>query len=208
MVQAIILDLDNTIYPASSSMEANTVRLMNDYVAKLIDKPIAEAVELRRQRMPNYGTTLEWLMKEYGFSDYNHYFSYVHPDDEDDLIDYDPKLKPFLDSINLPKYIFTNAPMEHADRVLKKLKVAECFEAVFDIRFCELKGKPHASAVDKVIAATGIPASNTVFADDIPRYVHGFINRGGRGLLVDMFSKHRDSGLNSIKSIYELVNYL
>lgn len=208
MIQALIFDLDNTLYPASSSMEANTVRLMNEYVAKLSGTTYEEAIKLRRARMPGYGTTLEWLMAEYGFRDYEDYFSSVHPDGEEDSIDYDHELGPFLDSISLPKYVFTNAPMEHADRVLKKLQISDRFETVFDIRFCELKGKPHAFAVDKVLKAVGLPPENTIFADDVPRYVQGFINRGGKGLLVDHFGKYEESGLDRIFSIYEIVNFL
>ncbi len=208
MIQALIFDLDNTLYPASSSMEANTVRLMNEYVAKLSGTTYEEAIKLRRERMPGYGTTLEWLMAEYGFRDYEDYFSSVHPDGEEDSIDYDPGLGPFLDSISLPKYVFTNAPMEHADRVLKKLQISDRFETVFDIRFCGLKGKPHVFAVDKVLRAVGLPPENTIFADDVPRYVQGFINRGGKGLLVDHFGKHEESGLDRISSIYDIVNFL
>jgi len=204
MVTAILFDLDNTLYPASADMERNTVRRMNEYAARLLGVDPEEAAAVRRARMPGYGTTLEWLMAEHGFTDADDYFAYVHPDGEEDSVAFDPALGPFLDSIALPKYVFTNAPMEHADRVLAKLGVADRFERVFDVRFCGLKGKPAASAVDKVLAAIGQPADSTVFLDDVPRYVRGFIDRGGRGLLVDHFDAHRDSGLETIRTIYEL----
>ncbi len=204
MVTAILFDLDNTLYPASADMERNTVRRMNEYAARLLGVGPEEAAAIRRERMPLYGTTLEWLMAEHGFTDSDGYFAYVHPDGEEDSVEFDPGLGPFLDSMAVPKYVFTNAPMEHADRVLAKLGVADRFERVFDVRFCGLKGKPAASAVDKVLAAVGEPAGSTVFLDDVPRYVRGFIDRGGRGLLVDHFGKHRDSGLETIRTIYEL----
>jgi len=208
MLQAVIFDLDNTLYPASASMEADTVRRMNEYCARLLGLSVEEATALRRERMPNFGTTLEWLMAERGFADPEDYFAYVHPDGEEAAVAYDPGLGPFLDSIRLPKFVFTNAPMEHADRVLGRLGVTDRFERVFDVRFCGLKGKPAASAVDKVLAAIGFPAGDTLFADDVPRYVQGFIARGGRGILVDHFGKHPDSGLSSIRTIYELADYL
>ncbi len=204
MIRAVIFDLDNTLYPASASMEADTVRRMNEYVARAVGLPVDEATALRRERMPNYGTTLEWLMAERGLRDYEDYFAYVHPDGEEEAVAFDPALGPFLDSIALPKYVFTNAPMEHADRVLRKLRVADRFERVFDVRFCDLKGKPAASAVDKVIATIGFKADETIFADDVPRYVRGFVDRGGRGVLVDHFGRHPDAGLPTVKTIYEL----
>ncbi|GAB1456599.1 hypothetical protein MASR2M48_19070 [Spirochaetota bacterium] len=98
--------------------------------------------------------------------------------------------------------------MEHAERVLKKLRIADKFLRVFDVRFCGLKGKPSTSAIDAVLDAIGIPAEETLFADDIPRYVSGFVAKGGRGVLIDHFGRHPDSGLPTIKTIYELSAFL
>jgi len=208
MVRALIFDLDNTLYPASALMEAHTISKMNEYTARLLGTDVAEAAVIRRARMPRYGTTLEWLMAEEGFSDPEDYFNYVHPAGEEDMIAFEPGLGPFLDSLRMPKYVFTNAPMEHADRVLGKLRIEDRFERVFDVRFCGLKGKPSAAAFGKVIEAIGLPADQTLFADDIPRYVKGFIDLGGKGVLVDHFGKHPDAGLPAIRTIYELPAYL
>lgn len=208
MLQALIFDLDNTLYPASADMEAHTIARMNEYTARLLGTSINEAIVIRREHAPRYGTTLEWLMAEHGFTDIENYFSYVHPAGEEALVKFDPELGPFLDSLQLPKFVFTNAPMEHAERILEKLQIADKFLRIFDVRFCNLKGKPSATAVDAVIAAIGLPAPETLFLDDMPRYVRGFIERGGQGVLVDHFGKHPGSGLPTIQSIYELPAYL
>ena len=208
MVQAVIFDLDNTLYPASAQMEAHIISRMNEYTARLLGTDVAGAAAIRRERMQKYGTTLEWLMAEEGFSDPEDYFDYVHPAGEEETVAFDPELGPFLDSLPVPKYVFTNAPMEHADRVLAKLGIADRFQRVFDVRFCSLKGKPSAIAFGKVIDAIGLPPGLTLFADDIPRYVKGFIDLGGKGVLVDHFGKHPDSGVPTIKTIYELPAYL
>ncbi len=208
MVEAVIFDLDNTLYPASALMETNIVTRMNEYTARLLGLEADSAARVRREKTRGYGTTLEWLMAETGFSDPEDYFAYVHPDGEEDTVAFDPELGPFLDSLRLPKFIFTNAPMEHADRVLGKLRVADRFERVFDVRFCGLKGKPSADAFGKVVGAIGLAARNILFADDIPRYVQGFVDVGGKGVLVDHFGKHGDSGLPAIRTIYELPAYL
>ena len=118
MLRALIFDLDNTLYPASAAMEEHTIARMNEYTSRLLGTSIEEAIAIRREHMPRYGTTLEWLMAEHGFTNPDHYFSYVHPEGEEDLVEFDPALGPFLDSLKLPKFVFTNAPMEHADRVL------------------------------------------------------------------------------------------
>jgi len=208
MVQAVLFDLDNTLYPASASMESFIIRRMNEYTGRVLGISAEAAARVRHEQMPRYGTTLEWLMAEHGLSDADDYFAWVHPDGEEELIDHDPALRPFLDSITLPKFVFTNAPMEHADRILARLGIADQFKRVFDIRFNELRGKPWAESVDRVVSAIGTDADKTLFVDDMPRYVQGFIDRGGKGILIDQFDKYPDSGLLAIHSIYELPAYL
>ncbi len=208
MVKAVIFDLDNTLYPASADMEAQILRKMNEYVARLLGMSVEDATALRKSRMSGYGTTLEWLIAEQAFSDYQDYFSFVHPAGEESTIEFDPRLGSFLDSIAQPKYVFTNAPMEHAERVITKLGIEGKFERIFDIWFNGLRGKPSADAVDRVLQAVGHPAAETLFVDDMPKYVRGFVERGGVGILIDHFGTHSDAGLPTIRTIYELEAWL
>jgi len=208
MIKALFLDLDNTLYPASSSMESDIVARMNEYTSRIIGMGLEEAKAQRKERMPRYGTTLEWLMAEYGFSDPDDYFAYVHPDGEERVLAPDPALRPFLQSIRLPKFIFTNAPMEHATRVLAYLGISDCFARVFDVRFNQLHGKPARSACERVIHAAGVEPHESLFADDVPRYVQGFIDAGGAGVLVDHDGRHANTGMASVSSIYELKPFL
>jgi putative hydrolase of the HAD superfamily len=208
MTRAILFDLDNTLYPATASMEADIVRRMNQFAATLIGVTVDEAIALRRECMKRYGTTLEWLMAEHGFDDSDGYFEAVHPDGEEEVLEPDADLAPFLDSIGLPKYIFTNGPMEHAIRVLRRLGIGDRFDRIFDVRFNRLKGKPAREAVERVLSAIGLPASDTLFVDDMPRYVQGFADCGGRGILIDHEGRYPGSGLPTIKTIYELPIYI
>ena len=184
------------------------VRRMNQYTAKLLGLPVEDVIALRRERMKRYGTTLEWIMAEHGFTDTESYFEAVHPDGEEEVLQQDPLLAPFLDSIGLPKYIFTNAPMEHAIRVLRKLGIGDRFDRIFDVRFNSLRGKPAREAVERVLSAIGLPAPDTLFVDDLPRYVQGYIDCGGKGVLIDHTGRHPDAGLPTIKTIYELPAFI
>lgn len=208
MTRAILFDLDNTLYPASASMESDIVRRMNQYTARLLGISVEETIRLRKDKMRRYGTTLEWLMAEHGFTDVDGYFEAVHPDGEEEVLERDNRLAPFLDSIGLPKYIFTNAPMEHAIRVLRKLGIGDRFDRIFDVRFNKLRGKPSRDAVERVLDAIGSPAPDTLFVDDLPRYVQGFVDCGGRGILIDHEGRHPDSGLPTIRTIYELPAFI
>jgi putative hydrolase of the HAD superfamily len=154
--------------------------------------------------MAHFGTTLEWLVAECGFTAIEDYFAAIHPEGEEEPLSPDPALGRLLDTIQLPKAVFTNAPMEHAVRVLDRLGLADRFEAIYDIRFNKLKGKPHREAILRVCSACGVAPAETLFVDDLPRYVRGFIDAGGQGWLIDEFDRHADSLLPRIHSILEL----
>ncbi|MCX7024600.1 MAG: HAD-IA family hydrolase [Spirochaetes bacterium] len=204
MIRRLIFDLDSTLYPSASGMEAEIIRRMNEFTAGLLDMGKGEAAELRRTRMPRYGTTLEWLMVEHGFRDVEGYYAAIHPAGEEDILVPDPGLRPFLDSLGLPMSVFTNAPSEHADRVIERLGLSGVFDSVFDIRFCGLRGKPYTEAFRKVCAALGNAPEDCVFVDDVPRYVRGFVACGGHGVLIDDQGKHAAADMPRIVSLYEL----
>lgn len=212
MIQSVLFDLDNTLYPSTAAMERDIIGRMNEFTAGYIGISIDEARNLRRSQMAAYGTTLEWLMAEHGFEDPEGYFAFVHPEGEEDVLEFDPALGPFLVSVALPKYVFTNAPMAHAERVLRKLGIERHFISVFDIRFNNLRGKPHEEAIDRVLAAVkddcGALPGQCLFVDDVPRYVRGFVACGGAGLLIDHDGRHGETGLPTIRSLPELRAHL
>jgi len=189
-------------------MEEGVVQRMSEYSAAFLRMSVEEARELRLKEMPRYGTTLEWLMSEYGFKDPEEYYAAVHPDGEEACIDPDPALGDFLRSLPYSKAIFTNSTMEHAHRVLDRLGFPDVFERIFDIRFNHLQGKPHPAAGLRVCSAVGVNPSQTVFMDDVPRYVRGFAECGGHGVLVDDRNRHPDVDGIRISSLYELKRLL
>jgi len=208
MIRFLLFDLDNTLYPSSNPMEEGIVRRMSEYTAAFLKMSVEEARELRLKEMPRYGTTLEWLMAEYGFDDPEAYYASVHPEGEEECIDPDPELGDFLRSLPYPKAVFTNSTTEHAVRVLRKLGFPDVFERIFDIRFNHLQGKPHPAAGLRVCSALGVNPSQTVFIDDVPRYVRGFQECGGHGVLVDDRNRHPDVAGIRISSLFELKRLL
>lgn len=208
MLRYLILDLDNTLYPASTGMEDEVVRRMSVYAGAYLGVSPAEALAMRRELPAKYGTTLEWLMAEKGFDDPEAFFAAVHPEGEEDCLEPSPELGAMLDSIALPKAVFTNAPREHADRVLARLGVADRFEAVYDIRFSGLRGKPRAEAFAAVAASCGVSPTEAFFVDDLPRYVEGFASIGGRGAVVDELDHHVGTRFPRIHSLFELPGLL
>jgi putative hydrolase of the HAD superfamily len=204
MLRYLILDLDDTLYSHERGMEKDILRRMNEFVASYLGMDLHEARELRHARVKKYGTTLEWLMSEEGFADPELFFASIHPEGEEYCIESDPRLAAVLGSIDLPKAVFTNSPSEHAERVLRKLGVRDRFEAVYDIRFCALKGKPHAAAFKRVCGAIGVEPKDALFIDDMPKYVRGFVELGGQGVVLDEYGKYAETGLRRIHGLAEL----
>ena len=183
IVKNIIFDLDNTLYSPTSAMDAGITCRMMKAVAEFWGVEMEEAERLRKKKLPRFSTTLEWLRSE-GLTDVEAYFKKVHPDNEADELPADKKLRPFLQSIGQNKIILTNAPREHADRVLNKLGVSDLFSAVIDIRACFLRGKPYAASYKRSLEICGGTIDDTIFVDDQYKYTDGFVALGGTALLV------------------------
>ena len=186
-VKHLIFDLDNTLYPDTSRMDDGITRRMIDFVASWLKTDAKQAEVLRAEGVPRYGTTLEWLMQEAGLRDIEAYFRAVHPDGEEEEVDENPALRPLLESLckeGLSLSVLTNAPIEHANRVLKKLNIGDLFCHITDIRACSLRGKPYKSAYETALNAVGGTIDDSLFFDDHIKYTDGFAALGGTAVLV------------------------
>ena len=123
-------------------------------------------------------------MRSEGFTDIEGFLAKVHPENEADELSEQPGLREFLLSLNIPKSILTNAPHEHADRVLKKLGIADLFECVTDIRDGNFYGKPYERAYRAALKKVGANVSETVFLDDLQKYTDGWNALGGTAILI------------------------
>ena len=208
MIDHLLFDIDNTLYSASNLMEQRISERMFQFIADFLSVPLEEAIRLQRTRRHNYGTTLEWLECEYHFNDRNTYFEAVHPASEISELQPDPNLRNFLLSLQMPMTVLTNAPMAHAERVLNFFNISDLFLGIFDISYNQGKGKPQPEAFTKPLAAVHKTVEETLFLDDCPAYVQGFVQIGGQSVLIDEKDRHTDftkgSGIPAIQSIYEL----
>ena len=71
-----------------------------------------------------------------------------------------------------------------------------------------LRGKPHAEAYRRACDASGVAVEEVLFVDDMPKYVRGFLDLGGNGLLIDEAGRFADEGLPRIRSLAELPAYV
>jgi putative hydrolase of the HAD superfamily len=162
---AVLFDLDNTLYPASSGLMKSVDTRITEYVQKLLGIDLEEAQSLRKQYFADYGTTLRGLEHHHQV-DAEDYLTYVHDVAMESFLASDAELDRLLSMLTLTKAIFTNAPAEYARRVLRALGIERHFERVFDIRFSGFRPKPDPAVYDSVLAALDIAGPQAVLIED------------------------------------------
>ena len=180
----ILCDLDRTVYPLSCPIFAEINRLMSRFVARLLGVDLEEADRLRADRLPRFGSTLGWLINEHGLEDPEDFLAYTHPVDVARFMEPDSAVASALESIEIPKSILTNSPMEHALRVLRHLQLEHLFDGVFDLRYSDFVGKPAESTYRSVLHDIGCTPEEALLIDDSPLYIRAFRDLGGQVLLM------------------------
>jgi putative hydrolase of the HAD superfamily len=167
-ISAILFDLDNTLYPASSGLMHSVDTRITEYVQNLLGVEPAEAMDLRRQYFVDYGTTLRGLQHHHTV-DPEDYLAYVHDLALESFLASDAELDHLLSEVGATKAVFTNAPGDYARRVLATLGIERHFEQVFDIRFHGFQPKPDPVAYQRVLDALGVASAEVVFIEDTPQ---------------------------------------
>ena len=214
MINYLIFDLDNTIYPSNALINQQIPQRMISFVAKFLNLTFEQAKELRAERLPHFGTTLEWLSTEHNLTNYNDFLSVVHPEDEINELPKIEGLRELFTSIDLPKVILTNSPKFHAQRVLKFYNIEDCFSNIYGIVENQLKGKPHPQSYKNILEKENFKLEETLFFDDHPKYVKGFLDIGGKPVLVDKYLEFQDQPflstgkVKTIRTIFEIPELL
>jgi putative hydrolase of the HAD superfamily len=166
-LSAVLFDLDNTLYPASSGLMHSVDTRITEYVQNLLGVEPAEARHLRRQYFVDYGTTLRGLQHHHAV-DPEDYLAYVHDLALESFLASDAELDRLLGEVDAVKAIFTNAPGDYARRVLAMLGIERHFEHVFDIRFHVFQPKPDPTAYQRVLGALDVVGAEVAFLEDTP----------------------------------------
>ena len=116
-----------------------------------------------------YGSTLCGIQQEHEI-DVQDYLDFVHDLDIDHYLQSDDSLYNTLSSISCSKWIFTNSPRSHAERVLNRLGIADLFDGILDVWTMEYIPKPHPWVYHHALEMVGDPDPlNCVFIDDTAR---------------------------------------
>ena len=210
MITHLLFDLDNTLYSARYGLEKNVVERLEKFVSDYLNISQAESRQIHHDIINKYGygTTIEWLIDKKKFTNIESYYRAIYPEGEADSLSPDPELGNFLASIPLPKAILTNSIQKHVDHILDKLEVKNRFNYIFDIRFNNFKGKPHADAFFGALKAMAAKPETTLFVDDTPKYVDGYVKIGGKALLFDEFDQYASFPYERIMNLREIKIFL
>ncbi len=144
-ITTFFVDLDDTVYPASSGIWSFIRQRMAQYMHDRLGLSWEEIPLLRRTYFETYGTTMRGLQACFGI-DEEDFLMYVHDVPVEATLAPDPQLREILSSYPQRKIIFTNADRRHAERVLKALAIRECFEEIIDIHVISPACKPQPGA--------------------------------------------------------------
>ena len=166
------LDIDNCLYPRSLRIQELMQELIDSYFVRHLSLPASDAKALHARYYKDYGLAISGLVKHHTIDPlaYNREVDDALP--LDDVIKPDPQLRKLLEDIDRSKvklWLFTNAHITHARRVVRLLGVEDCFEGV---TYCDyaakvLLAKPHREMFEKAEQEAGaISREDCYFVDD------------------------------------------
>jgi putative hydrolase of the HAD superfamily len=166
-IETWVFDLDNTLYPASSSLFPQIDIRMRRFIAERLDLPLDEAFALQKRYYREFGTTLRGLMLVHKIEP-EAFLSFVH-DIDCTVLDAAPRLDAALSRLDGRKLIFTNGSERHAENVLARLGIARHFEGIFDIRAAEFVPKPQPECYRMMVERHAVDPRSALMVEDIHR---------------------------------------
>lgn len=162
-----VFDLDNTLYPASSTMYDVIGKRMTAYVMRVTGLDAVEAERLQDRYHLEFGATVVGLARLHDV-DPHHFLAEVHAVDAH-VVEPDPVLERLLARLPGRKIVFTNGGGGHAERVVSRLGVAHHFEHLFDLEAAGLMPKPQRAAYERLISACEIDPVRAILFEDTMR---------------------------------------
>ena len=166
-VEDWVFDLDNTIYPAASSLFPRVARRMTEWIMDHFSLPEDKAADLKTRLFRQYGTTMRGLIEEFQLPS-DGFLSYVHEIDLSD-VSYDVVLDTGLKALPGRKHIYTNGTVRHAERILEAFGIRQHFDVIFDIVASDHVPKPAPAPYDQFVAQSGIEPKKAVMIEDMAR---------------------------------------
>ena len=184
----LLIDLDNTVYPEDSKIFSQIDFRMKSFISLHLNLSFDEAYDLQKKYFLKHGTTLRGLMMYHNINP-NEFLKYVH-DIDLGCIKENQDLKKRLQNYKGKKIIFTNGTLEHAQNVLKRMRLDKYIDFIFDIVDAAFIPKPNIITYEKVISKYDLDIKRTVMIDDIPNNLK---TAKKLGIKTSLISKNKDA---------------
>jgi putative hydrolase of the HAD superfamily len=192
-ISTIFFDVDDTLYSADSGLWMQIRERIGLYMSERLHIPLAQVPAMRRALFEQYGTTLRGLQANYTF-DVADFLAYVHDVPLADYIQPNPALRPILEAIPARKFIFTNADVNHAKRVLKVLQLDGCFDGIIDVVAIDPYCKPMPQSFGIALETVGeSDPQRCAMIDDMPHTTRAARAQGLYAILYGKPAPHPDA---------------
>ncbi|MFZ6864290.1 pyrimidine 5'-nucleotidase [Undibacterium sp. Ji67W] len=170
-----LFDLDNTLHNASHAIFPAINRNMNAYIAEVLGdgtKPADEATvnAVRQDYYQRYGVTMLGMVRHHGVKA-EEFLQAAHAfDDLRAMIRAQRGLVRILHRLPGKKILFTNAPKDYSQRVMRHLKLHRHFDAHISVEQMRVHGKlqpkPSRPFLHKLLAMNRLSAKQCVLVED------------------------------------------
>lgn len=167
-LNAILFDLDNTLYDARAGLQEAGDERITCWIMERLGLSHDEATELRLRTWREHGTTARGLEVEFGLPPAPLYEFAISALEPADYLAAWPELDAVLRRLRADCHVFTNATRIYAEKVLRALGVAEHFGCIFDIEHNGWVCKPDRGIYERIVGELGLPAARIAFIEDNP----------------------------------------
>ena len=200
-----IFDLDNTLYPADAGIQQQTDARMPDYIMRHFSVDYPTARKIQKDFYMKYGTTLSGLIQEHQI-DPHHYWDYIF-DIDYAALKHDLAFAEALSRLPGRKYIYTNSPKSHAQKVLDAMGVTGHFSGIFDLTAADFISKPQIQSYQKMTAYFNIDPARSLFMDDVARNLVTAAQMGMVTVYMRHGGHHPDFALDIPSDILPFIDY-
>ena len=162
------VDIDNCLYPKSKKVHDLMQELIDKFFISHLSLSKDEALMLHQKYYKEYGLAIQGLVRFHKIDplEFNREVDDALPLDE--VLSPDPELRELLEAIDKTKvklWLFTNAYINHAKRVVRLLGVEDLFEGVTycDYAAKDLLCKPRVEMFEKAEREAGAPSTEQCY---------------------------------------------
>jgi putative hydrolase of the HAD superfamily len=162
-----IFDLDNTLHDATARIFPAMHAQINAFLRRQFGVDEEGANRMRHDFWLRYGTTLNGLMRHHG-TDPRRFLAETHVFPElADIVVHENALKHALARLGGTKLVFSNAPRQYVQGVLKVIGLARYFDGVYAIEDARYRGKPALHGFHVLLRKHNLDPHRCAFVDDV-----------------------------------------